>query len=94
MSEKYYDEVIAPILLDVSKKCEAAGIPFLAAVEYEKGRIAETSFVPSNAGLFMVSLRLCAQSGVNVDGYMISLRRYCEKNGIDFSGSVYLTRFS
>ena len=35
MSEKWYDEEVAPVLLDLSRKCEARGISMIAVVEYE-----------------------------------------------------------
>ena len=92
MSEIFYDEKIAPEMFAIAKKCEALRMPFFAAVEYEPRKIARTMYVPNDASLQMVMLNLCGHTGVNVDGYLIALKRYCRDNGVDVSGSIFLTR--
>lgn len=39
--EAYYDEEIAPVLLEIAHKCQARGIPFLALVQYGLNRNGE-----------------------------------------------------
>lgn len=97
--EAWYDAEIAPELAAIAKKCEERCVPFLAVVEYapasgsgpartwHRGR---TGFLPKDAGLEMVMLHHCVKMGVNVDGYIIGLRRYCKEEGIDTSASLFL----
>lgn len=40
--EKFYDEVIAPKLLEISQLCRDAGMQFVAVVEYEHGEVGLT----------------------------------------------------
>jgi len=35
--EKFYDEEIAPTLLELGQKCKERGMPFLAAVQFNSG---------------------------------------------------------
>jgi hypothetical protein len=35
--EKFYDEEIAPVLLELANKCKARNMPFIAAVQYDFG---------------------------------------------------------
>ncbi len=67
-------------------------MPFFAAVEFDLREIALTRYMPRDASLHMVMLNLCGHTGQNVDGYLIALKRYCRDNGVDVSGSIFLTR--
>ena len=40
--EPFYDEVIAPKLLELSQLCRDAGMQFVAVVEYEHGKVGLT----------------------------------------------------
>jgi len=90
MSEKLYDEVISPKLLALAKECETAGIPFLACVEWEPGHVGRTEFVPDSATLSIHLPAFAARCGNNVDAMFIAIVRYCERKGIDTSGSMVL----
>jgi hypothetical protein len=93
MSESVYDEKIVPLLAEVGKLCQEYGLPFVGVVEYEPGKRGETRFLTPEAGLAMVMLSHMAKTGENIDGFMIGLARYCAKNKIDTSASLYLSRF-
>lgn len=75
MSEAWYDEELAPKLVEIGKLCEARGIPFVAVVEYAPGERGETRYLPDSAGLCMKMLSMLASAGDNVDGYLIGLSR-------------------
>lgn len=90
--EKWYDEEIAPKLKEIAKQCEEKGIAFVATVEYAPGERGSTYLIPEGAGLAMRMLCHCSRMGENVDGYIIGLKRYALDNGIDISGSIYLSR--
>lgn len=93
-NEKFYDDEIAPMLLEVSKRCEAMAISFIGVVEYEHGSRGRTSTIHSDAGLEMRMLDFCARTGSNVDAYIISLIRYCRRNNIPFDSSIVMNRMN
>jgi hypothetical protein len=89
-NEEYYDQEIAPALLEISKKCKERGFSMVATVEYDKDARGSTFLRGPNTGLEMVMLELCAKAGTNVDRYMLSLRRFCEESGIDTGESIFM----
>jgi hypothetical protein len=93
-TEKFYDDEIAPMLLEVSKRCEAMGISLVAVVEYDHGHRGRTTTIAETAGLEMQMLNFCAQAGANVDGYIIALIRYCRANDIPTESSIVLNRMN
>lgn len=94
MSEQWYDEEIAPVLLELSKKCEARNVSFMAVVEYEHGERGRTATIAEDAGLEMRMLDLCARSAPNVDQYVINLIRYCREHGIATDTSIVMNRLN
>lgn len=90
MSEKLYDERVAPLLAEAAKICMELDLPFLALVEYEPEKRGETRVVIPGEGLAMTMARHVVKCGVNVDAYMIGITRYCREQGIDTSGSYFL----
>lgn len=90
MSEKLYDERVAPLLMEAAKICMELNMPLLALVEYAPDKRGETRVVMPGEGLAMTMARHVVKCGVNVDAYMIGLTRYCREQGIDTSGSHYL----
>ncbi len=91
--EAFYDAEIAPRLRDVMRRCEAHGMSLVTVVEYAPGERGRSCALQPNAGLAMVMVNHCAKMGEDVDGYMFGLRKFCAKNGIDFSRSLYLCRY-
>lgn len=92
--EQWYDDEIAPMLLEVSKRCEARGVSFIGVVEYEAGSRGRTETVADNAGLEIRMLDFCARSGSNVDAYIIALIRYCRNREIPMDSSIVLNRMN
>lgn len=90
MSEQWYDEEIAPKLVELCKACKDRGLSFFAMVEYAHGDRAETRWIAPNAGLPMYMAPMLAHHGDNVDGFVINLIRHCRKMGIDWSSSMVL----
>ena len=93
-NEEFYDAEIAPVLLELSKKLEDRGMPFLAAVEYEKGERGITKIIPEDAGLAMIMLGHCAKTAENIDGYVLGLIKYCRENNIDTDASMVLSKLA
>lgn len=92
--EQWYDTEIAPALMAIARKCEAAGVAMVATVEYGPGHRSSTFVTPPSAGLAMHMLRICASSGNNVDSYIITLLRYLREKGINTDESMVLSRFT
>lgn len=90
--EDFYDNEIAPMLLEVSKRCEAMEVSFIAVAEYEHGKRGRTATISSDAGLEMRMLDLCARAGSNIDAYIIALIRYCRRNNIPVDSSIVMNR--
>ena len=92
MSEKVYDNEIAPKLLEIAKMCETEGIPFLAIVEWTPGKIGRTELQTNNECIEMVMIRRCAKTVPNIDSYIIGLSRYAKEKNIDTSDSIIMSQ--
>lgn len=92
MDEKLYDEEIAPKLKEVGDLCVKNGMPFLAIVEYAKGKIGMTAFQSDDECIEMVMIRHCAKTAPNIDGYVIGLMRWAEKNNVNMDASIVMRR--
>jgi hypothetical protein len=89
-TEKIYDTEIAPKLLEIAKICEANGIPFLALVEWAPGNIGRTELRTKDECLEMIMVRHCAKTAPNIDGYVLGLAKWANKEGIDMRGSFVM----
>jgi len=90
-NEEWYDAEIAPALAELAKKCHERSMSFVAAVEYEAGKRGGTYYLTEDAGLEMRMLHICAQTVPNVDSYVLNLKRFAKREGIDTSASWVLT---
>lgn len=90
MSEKIYDEEIAPLLKQVGDICKAHDLGLVAVVEYAPGSRGKTFYLPDGVSLSMVMVNHCEQTAPNVDAYVIGLKRYCSKNGIPTDSSFVM----
>lgn len=88
--EKFYDEVIAPKLMEVGKICKEKGIPFLAVVEYTPSKVGEIGVIIPEECLKMAMIRHCAKTAPNIDWYFIGLSRYATEKNIDTSASIVM----
>lgn len=91
--EVWYDTEIAPALNTLAKRCRERGMAFLAVVEYQPGDRGGTYYLTKDAGLEMRMLHLAAQTVPNVDGYIMSLAKFCKANGVDTGASFVMKRF-
>jgi hypothetical protein len=89
-TEEIYDEEIAPRLLEIGKICEANGIPFLALAEYSPGNVGRTELQTKDECLEMIMVRHCAKTAPNVDGYILGLAKWANREGIDIKGSFVM----
>lgn len=81
MSEAFYDEEIARVLLELARKCEDNGLSFLALVEYAPGKVGQTltEQADSDVGFRMASM--AARANGNADSLIWALRRHGKKHG-------------
>jgi hypothetical protein len=80
-NEIFYDEQIAPMLLMLSRQCQALGIPFVCSVEYDPGSGGTTAYVPDKADFDSSMLTyFAARSKGNMDTLGMSWSEYCKKN--------------
>jgi hypothetical protein len=65
-TEQEYDEIIAPMLADVAKRCNEMGMSLIARVEWEPGESGITQIGPMNsAGQWLT--QMAAHSHGNID---------------------------
>jgi hypothetical protein len=86
-NEKFYDEEIAPLLLEVGKKCKERGLSFTAAVEYAPNQVAGTSIISEGAGIEIQLVHQAVKAQGNVDALFMAIQRYAKVHG---HNSVYL----
>jgi hypothetical protein len=89
VSEQFYDDVIAPKLMEIMRLCHDHGMPIVATVEYEPGACGTSADLPANPSrsLPMDWAYVAARSQGNADsliGYLVS---QAKERG---HGSVYL----
>jgi nicotinamidase-related amidase len=89
MSEQFYDDVIAPKLLEVMNLCREHGMPFVATVEYAPGEYGTSADLPAeeDRSLPMDWAYAAARSNGNGDALIMRMIRQAEKRG---HGSVYM----
>ncbi len=91
MSEQFYDEVIAPALLNLAMQCRERGMPFLATVEIAPGDYGTTADMPkaSERSLAMDWAYAAARSHGNADALILHLMRQARERG---HGSITLAQ--
>ena len=89
-NERWYDEEIAPVLLELAKRCQERDMSFLNSVEYDPGNTGETCVLGSRAGFKAKSIYAAIKSHGNVDALIKALYAEIEKRG-ETKVSVYMT---
>lgn len=92
MSEKIYDDEIAPLLRKVCNLCVKHGIPFLAVAEYAPGMIGRTAFRIKSECIEMLMIRHCAKTAPNIDGYIFGLGKWAKKENVSMDASIVMQR--
>lgn len=80
-AEDFYDAEVAPVLLELSKKCRARGMSFVATVEFEPGATGETVSLRENADGKILMTLMAVQAHGNADLLIMAMSRYAEKHG-------------
>ncbi len=89
--EAFYDDKIAPVLLELVKQCEAEGLSLVAMCEFAPNETGTTCSVRKGAGIEIVMANMAMRSLGNVDLLLMSLCHYGDKHG---HNSVMLGRLT
>ena len=79
--EKWYDEHLAPKLLELAKDAHKHGLSFLAVVEWETGETGRTAWMQEAHGLPIRMANVAAQTKGNVDAFWMWVQRYAKEHG-------------
>lgn len=79
--ERFYDDEVAPKLLELSQACKARGMSFLGLVEYGPGLLARTESLQGDAGIGQLIAHWAARADGNVDALMMACRRHAQQHG-------------
>lgn len=92
-NEKFYDEEIAPALLEIAKKLDARGMSMIATVEYDRGERGSTYQLAKDRGFEMDLLYAQSRAGNHIDSFLFSVIRMCQRRGISLRESIFLQRY-
>ena len=79
--EKFYDDEVAPVLLDLARKCHANGISFVADVEWEPGESGTTTLLAEPHSFSIEMSAICARANNNADAMIMHMMRYARERG-------------
>ncbi len=88
MTEQNYDDIIAPMLADVARKCAELGMNMIARVEWQPGE----SGITRIGDLSSIGQRLTTYAALahgNIDAVCLALLREC-----DVSRSIFLASYT
>ena len=89
MSEKEYDEIIAPMLADVAKQCNEFGMAMIARVEWEPDNGGTTQIGDNFWSASQRQTYLAAHSFGNIDKLCLQLLKF---PGVE--NSMFLSRWA
>lgn len=83
-TEKEYDEVIAPMLLAVARRCEELGMSLVARVEWEPECSGITQINVANAGIGQKLTQIAAHADGNFDALsVLAIKHFdCSKSAV------------
>jgi hypothetical protein len=85
--EQFYDREIAPVLLDLARRCQNNGLSIAAMVEWAPGETGRTPALAAGSGVGIRVAELAMQARGNVDSLLLALMKYGKKHG---HNSVFL----
>ena len=87
MSEKVYDEEVAPLLLEAGRICERNGMPIVARVQYGPDDVGDTCFLGESPSYATQLVYWAIQVKGNLDMLMMLASRHADQHG---HNSVFL----
>lgn len=79
--EAFYDAEIAPVLLDLSKRCEDMGLSFIAQVEWEPGETGRTVSFAGDAGFGIRMAEAAMRAAGNIDSFLLGVSKHAQEYG-------------
>ena len=85
--EAFYDHEIAPVLMELARKCEDNGVSFVATVEWQPGETGETATIQESAGIKLRMAHWAVAAHGNADALIGALVKHGKEHG---HNSIYL----
>lgn len=79
--EQLYDSEIAPVLLDLARKCQTNGLSFVAMVEWDPGETGRTAALVEGSGFGIRMAETAMRALGNVDSLIFALMQYGKEHG-------------
>ena len=79
--EDFYDREVAPVLLDLAKKCQDNGLSIAAMVEWDPGETGNTAAIAAKAGFGIRMAEAAMQARGNVDSLIFAIQKYTKEHG-------------
>jgi hypothetical protein len=79
--EALYDSEIAPVLMELARKCEGNGLSFLAMVEWSPGENGRTVSVRAGAGIALKMALWAMQAQGNADALIMAMQQDGREHG-------------
>ena len=85
--EAFYDAEVAPVLLDLGKKCQVRGMAFFALVDWSgEGNVGRTLSLPvKSPAIIRYAEALarcdCGNGAVNIDSFMFAIMKEAREIG-------------
>ncbi|WP_069267371.1 hypothetical protein [Paraburkholderia nodosa] len=92
-NEKFYDDEIAPALLELANKMRPRGMSMVATVEYDRGDRGSTCELAKDRGFEMDLLHALSRAGNHIDSFLIAVIRICNSRGISMRESIFLKSY-
>ncbi len=79
--EQFYDREIAPVLMDLARRCEGAGLSFLALVEWSPDETGKTMSMREGSGIGTKMVLWAMQAKGNSDNLIWQMQRHGREHG-------------
>lgn len=86
--ELFYDSEIAPLLMELSRLCEARGMGFVASVEFTPGGNATTANGPAQESINGLLVLWASRAAGNLDKLALSAARHVKESGLPHNSVV------
>lgn len=85
--EEYYDNEIAPALMEINRKCKEHGMSFFSAVQLDNNVMGRTLYFQEDASLSIKLADIAIQTQGNVDSLWLWVQKHAREHG---HSSVFL----
>jgi hypothetical protein len=79
--EAFYDREIAPVLMELARKCEDNGMSLVAMAEWSPGETGTTATIREDAGIKPRMTHWAAAANGNVDALIFHMMKHGREHG-------------